>query len=32
MVIVGVFAGMPSINLANVQDREYELLGNLDVC
>lgn len=29
MVIVGVFAGMPSINLANVQDREYELLGTL---
>lgn len=29
IVIVGVFAGMPNINLANVQDREYELIGTL---
>lgn len=29
MVIVGVFAGKPAINLANVQDREYELRGSL---
>lgn len=29
MVIIGVFAGVPNINLANVQDREYDLLGSL---
>lgn len=29
IVIVGVFAGMTNVNLANVQDREYTLLGSL---
>ena len=29
IVVAGVFAGMPRINLANVQDREYALLGTL---
>ena len=29
IVVAGVFAGMPHINLANVQDREYTLLGTL---
>lgn len=29
IVIVGVFAGLPGINIANVQDREYSLIGTL---
>ncbi len=29
IVLVGVYAGMPAINLANVQDREYSLVGTL---
>lgn len=29
IVVVGVFAGLPAINLANVQDREYSLIGTL---
>ena len=29
IVVVGVFAGMTNINLANVQDREYSLIGTL---
>lgn len=29
IVIVGVFAGMTNLNLANVQDREYTLMGTL---
>ena len=29
IVIVGVFAGMANTNMANVQDREYELIGTL---
>ncbi len=29
IVIVGVFAGMTNLNLANVQDREYSLMGTL---
>lgn len=29
IVVVGVFAGMTNMNLANVQDREYSLVGTL---
>ena len=29
IVIVGVFAGMANTNMANVHDREYELIGTL---
>lgn len=29
IVIVGVYAGLPAINIANVQDREYSLIGTL---
>mgnify|MGYP001373202406 CR=1 FL=1 len=29
VVIVGVYGGMTNINLANVQDREYSLIGTL---
>lgn len=29
IVIVGVYAGMANVNMANVQDREYSLVGTL---